>query len=226
MEWRERQEDEAAGTGAGMDVEAPGYSVLRQNSWDSLAGRLGSRFLVLAAALVLGILVILGIWRLLGSADGVGATDLARVEADLAGIQQRLEVIETRPGPAMDLEAIQIKVDRLLQRLDRSEAALSERIASLEQQLKARPPAPAPGPPPAPAAPAPKTVAPAAPAKTPPPAKPAPAKAEARVYTVKPGDTLYSISRSAGISVDVLRRINQLGADATIHPGDRLKVTP
>ena len=217
MEWREKQEEEAAD--AGMDVEAPGYSVLRQNSLDGFARQLMGRPLMLVALFVLLVLAVFGIFRLVGSSDKPGAPDLARLESELAAIQQRLAAIEKKPETAMDLEALQVKVDRLLQRLDRSEAIFSERIGVVERQIKAHPAASVAAPP---AAPAPKPK----PAASETPAKPQPEKAAARLHTVKAGDTLYSISRSAGITVETLRKINNLKPDATIHPGDRLKLAP
>lgn len=43
-------------------------------------------------------------------------------------------------------------------------------------------------------------------------------------YTVDAGDTLYSIARVHGLSVDELRELNQLAATETIHPGQKLRV--
>lgn len=47
---------------------------------------------------------------------------------------------------------------------------------------------------------------------------------EAAVYSVKPKDTLYSISRSQGVSIDDIRRWNNLNGDA-LQPGQQLKVS-
>ena len=43
-------------------------------------------------------------------------------------------------------------------------------------------------------------------------------------YLVEKGDTLYSIARSHGLSVEELLDLNQLPGDETIHPGQRLRV--
>lgn len=44
-----------------------------------------------------------------------------------------------------------------------------------------------------------------------------------RTYTVKPGDTLWSISRSSGVSVDALKRSNKLSG-TKLKPGQKLKL--
>jgi len=44
------------------------------------------------------------------------------------------------------------------------------------------------------------------------------------LYTVKKGDTLYSIGRSHNLSVDELRKINKLTEKSKIYPGDNLLV--
>lgn len=43
-------------------------------------------------------------------------------------------------------------------------------------------------------------------------------------HTVSTGDTMYSISRKYGLTVQELSRLNQLGGSGVIHPGDRLLV--
>jgi len=42
-----------------------------------------------------------------------------------------------------------------------------------------------------------------------------------RVYIVKPGDTLWNISRTSGVSVDALKKINNI-KDASIKVGQEL----
>ena len=216
MEWRQR-EDQADGEGAdeGMDVEAPGYSVLRQNPWESFVRQLTGKPLVLLGGVVVVALVLLGIWRLVAGGGGQDLRQLAELRSELARIEPRVAAIEGRPAPNdTELKGLETKVDRLLQRLDRTEAAFSQRMGAVEQQLKERK---------APSAAAPDSVEPktaAAPAASP------PTKSAPRIHTVKAGDTLFSISRSAGMSVDALRQLNHMKPDAPIHPGDRLKLSP
>lgn len=52
----------------------------------------------------------------------------------------------------------------------------------------------------------------------------APAKAKTSTHLVKSGETAYSVSKKYGMSVDELKRLNNLGASNTIVPGQKLKV--
>lgn len=45
-------------------------------------------------------------------------------------------------------------------------------------------------------------------------------------YKVRPGDTLFGIARTTGISVKDLRELNQLAQSAIIHPGQILSLPP
>ena len=56
------------------------------------------------------------------------------------------------------------------------------------------------------------------------PAKSAAPKNKAVSYTVKSGDTLYGISRQYNLSIDQLRRDNNLGKTSAIKPGQKLTI--
>ena len=51
-------------------------------------------------------------------------------------------------------------------------------------------------------------------------------ESQPRFHQVKPGETLYSISRSYGLKVDELLKLNELKSGATIYPGQKLMVGP
>jgi len=47
---------------------------------------------------------------------------------------------------------------------------------------------------------------------------------ESALHTVSVGETLYSISRRYGLTVDQLLKANQMDKEATIYPGQQLKI--
>ena len=71
--------------------------------------------------------------------------------------------------------------------------------------------------PPVPAAPPVPTAAPAAPEAP---------EGETLYHVVGQGETLYRISKDFGVPVETLRRLNGIGPDNTIHPGQRLLILP
>lgn len=52
------------------------------------------------------------------------------------------------------------------------------------------------------------------------------AAATPKVHEVRSGDSLWSIAHRYGLTIDVLRRFNKLGARAMVHPGQKLKLVP
>ena len=54
--------------------------------------------------------------------------------------------------------------------------------------------------------------------------KPPPEVKPLRYHRVKAGETLYRISRTYGLTVDELRRLNKLGPTAVIYVGQELIV--
>lgn len=200
MEWKEE-----AGANVPpdprVDFEPSGYSVLRpDNPVRNLADWL-RRPVVLAAV---GLVVLFGVLAVLRVDGGPPeSTPPADWEERLTDMENRLAALERQvpaPGEA-DRGQLERRLDALAQRLDRSEASLVRRIDLLAAK---------------------RTVAPAKPAAK----APAPTQKIVRHHTVAKGDTLYSISRAAGISVERLMELNGLKTGAAIHPGDRLRLVP
>lgn len=141
-----------------------------------------------------------------------------------------LKSLETRLKAMEEKLAKLDWIDTGMARLERKEkelASISERMAVLESNLTkrvdqlskdvARPAAK----PPEAAAPKPE----AAPQK---PAAPAKVEkgAKAKVHVVQKGDTLYGISRKYGIPVDQVMKLNKLGPNDPIKPGQQLVLSP
>ena len=115
--------------------------------------------------------------------------------AELTGIDEKMSGLE-RDGQAY-LQAIE--------RLNRLETTVSMRVERIEQALstvQAKQTKPQP--------------------KTKKVAKPPTSKKESITHVVKSGDTLYAISRRYDISIDQLRKDNNLNKNTTINPGQKL----
>ncbi len=177
------------------------YSALEERK----RGRKAVYFYVAAG---LGLLVLVLAFVMLGSGAG-------RQEIDnrLELLEKRLDDMEFRLGSIVqstaggDLTALQKANQDLGRRFDALERKLEGRLNQIQAaltQLERKPP---------PAPPQPK----AKPAKAPPPPKP-------RVHTVKKGETLYQISRKYGMRVDDIRKLNGIGQDFKIYPGQKIKV--
>ncbi|MGD9097785.1 MAG: LysM peptidoglycan-binding domain-containing protein [Desulfobacterales bacterium] len=156
----------------------------------------------------LGLLILVLAFVMLG--NGAGRQERAQ---RLELLEKRLDDMEFRLGRIVqstasgDLASLQKANQDLGQRFDGLERKLEGRLnqiqAALTQLERKSPPAP----------PRPK----AAPAKTPSPPK-------TLLHTVRKGETLYQISRKYGMSVDDVRKLNGIGKDFTIYPGQKIKV--
>ncbi|MBW1647277.1 MAG: LysM peptidoglycan-binding domain-containing protein [Deltaproteobacteria bacterium] len=136
MEWkdRERQAEDEDATGR-IDVEAPGYSVLREGAGGfSVAGIL--RRPLIPVAILAAVVLLVGVWRMGGEPSPTYGEQLARLESRIAQLEQRLETMApSAPTEAdTDAEGLQRQIDALMRRLDRTETALSQRVAALESK--------------------------------------------------------------------------------------------
>ena len=129
--------------------------------------------------------------------DRVAALEKQLME--LNGIEERLQTLE-RDGQSY-LQAVE-KVNRM-------EARLSQRMDELGKTLSATPPTPAA----------------VRPSKKQTPQKTV-KQPNAVTYVVKSGDTLYAISRRYQVTIDQLRTDNNLGKKSMLRPGQKLIVNP
>jgi len=58
------------------------------------------------------------------------------------------------------------------------------------------------------------------------PAESAQKETKPQYHQVRPKETLWGISRRYGLTLDQLRSYNRMGSNATIQPGQKLKLTP
>ena len=166
--------------------------------------------------ILLGVLLILvflgGIFYFLSRQSPDEEKDL--LQSKLANLEQKLFSLEKQ------ITELQGKVSTLgpdpvfLQQLD----ALAQKVQALEEQKQ-----------PAAATKAKPSVRSKSEAETkakpPAPSKPA-ASADKQYHTVQKGDTLYGISKKYKVSVEDLRKLNNLSKDQALRAGQRLQVSP
>jgi len=143
-----------------------------------------------------------------------GGSDKALITA----MDQRLEKLENRIATLEGLSELVTDLDKnrqttkpLMKRLDRLETSFSKRIGAMEQQLKklqtrlARTEAK-------------QAKAPAVKRQT--------SIQSGKTHVVKKGETLYSISKKYGLSLNQLMTFNKLSKRTVINPGQQLKISP
>ena len=164
-------------------------------------------YIAIGGFLILIVLSVIGIARTYSLAEKV----------QLLALESRLEQMEGRLGSFAGEGGLSQTAGQgnqlilLTERLDQLEANMTARINSLANQLDTAPA---------------KPVAEAATKKE--AAVPAQAlkkETEAKIHTVKKGETLYRISRRYNLSIEQLRQYNQLDQKASIYPGQELKVS-
>jgi len=179
------------------------------SSRDFLEGR--GKFLILGG---IGIFVLVLLVVIFSSGKETAS------ERQLQDILARLEVLESRlvgmenqeSGRQQSLVRMQGDFSILTMRVDKLSREMKEQFT----ELAARRDAPAATTPRPTQAAAPRPAAAAAPAQ--------PAAAKPVLHEVRAGETLFRISRTYGVTVDEIRRLNKLGAGDVIHPGQVLTI--
>ena len=165
-------------------------------------------FVPYIAAAVVALVVILGFTMYSSnSQNDTLSEEVALLTKRLDDIEFRLGNIEQANAGDTGLTALRTQTENLAQQVQNLETKLGQnlnqingKLAALEKDQK-------------PAA----TTAPAAsPKKT--------KAATPRMHVVKAGETLYQISRKYGVTVDQLKKFNNMGKDVTIRPGQELVV--
>jgi LysM repeat protein len=171
-----------------------------------------SGFLRILLVVLLILIFLGGIFYFLSRQSTDDETHL--LQSKLANLEQKISSLEKQ------ITELQGKVSTLgpdpalLQQLD----ALSQKVEALEKQKQ--PAAETKAKPSTPSKPTAETKA-----KPSAPSKPA-ASTEKQYHTVQKGDTLYRISKKYGISVDELRKLNNLSGNQALRAGQKLQVSP
>ena len=158
-------------------------------------------------------IVILLVIVLLGPSGEVDRDQIQALEERIQKLEQKLATVGVIDQALNQIENNEKEINLFMERVDRFEGTVSTQIDQIIKELgvlhcKAG------------AAPAPKPRA-----KDTQPADKPPAEQKIEVHQVKAGETLYSISRRYGLTVDQLRSYNNIGKDAAIRTGQKLKLS-
>jgi len=139
-------------------------------------------------------------------------------QASLSAMDQRFQQLETRMATLEEIGNLVTDINKnqqvsqsLLVRLDRLETSFAKRISEMEKQVKKLQTKVA------------KSGAKQSQASI---TKSSSSAQTAKNHLVKKGETLYSISKQYGLSVNRLMTLNKLSKGAVISPGQSLKVKP
>lgn len=185
----------------------------REAYYDEQPGLLQSKktlpFIIGGIGLV--IIVILLVMVLFGPSDGVDRKQIQALEERVQGLEQQLAAIGAVDQALNRIENNEKEIHLFMERVDRFEGTVSTQIDQIIKELGVLHQKTG-------SEPAPK-------ASSPQPVAKSPAEKKIKVHQVKAGETLYSIGRRYGLTVDQLRAYNNIGKDATIRPGQKLKLS-
>jgi LysM repeat protein len=158
------------------------------------------------------IIVILLVMVLAGPSDVVDRQQLQALEGRIQQLEKRITTTGVMDEALGRIDNNEKELTLIMERVDRFEGTVTTQIDQIIKELgKLHQKAGS---------------APAAKVKTPQPAAKSTPEKQTKVHEVRPGDTLYSISRRYGLTVDQLRIYNNLGKDSAIRPGQKLKLSP
>jgi LysM repeat protein len=152
-----------------------------------------------AAALLVVIMVSIGVFS---RGEQVSADEIKAVRSAVQHMEQRLQAMETIVERVAIMERRGEELRDSIQNMNQTLGTVSQRLASLTEKVESA-----------------TQKAQAALTST----APEPAKAKV-VHEVRPGETLYAIARKYNMTTRDIARINKLGGDLTIHPGQKLVV--
>jgi LysM repeat protein len=153
---------------------------------------------IFAAVGVVVLAVIGGIYMMLGG-GGVSKDEVRLIQTKIGSMEQKITALEKQQA------ALQARLPA-----EGAEAALTGKVDTLAQRVEALEKKPV-----AVVAEKPKAAQ----------KEKAAASPGKKIHTVQKGETIYGISKKFGIKPDDLRKLNNLGAEDTVKPGQKLVVS-
>lgn len=157
------------------------------------------------------IIVILLVIVLSRPSDVVDRQQLQALEERIQGLEKRLATVDLIEQALDRIGNNEKDLNLIMARADRFEGTVTTQIDQIIKELGTLHRKTG-------SAPVPK-------ASAPPPVAKSTTEKKTKVHEVSAGETLYSISRRYGLTVDQLRTYNHIAKDAAIHPGQKLKLS-
>ncbi len=190
------------------------YSPLKTQKRDA-GSKLASIFTRPGSWLVIIPVLLLAIFLFAIRPGGSDKAQITAMDHRLQQIEIRMAALEGVSELVADLDNNRQATQPLMVRLDRLESSFSKRIGEIDKRLKTLQVQLA-------NTKAKQTQTPAV--KSPTPKKTV--KQTTKTHVVKKGETLYSISKKYGMSINQLMTFNKLSKGSIINPGQSLKLAP
>lgn len=216
MEWKESDEDGIQESDGGdLSFDGNPFSEKKDEEDSDLRPNLFKKnmtpIIVIGAGALLLILLVFVIFS--GPRNDTDNSRYAAFDARLKQLENRMTALEAGDRQtAEEVKRLESLVQAKTKRLDVLETSIAKKMNELAQEQETLKMRPVPPPPPKPAPPR----------KAEPPAK----SSQARYHVVRAGENLYRIGLRYHMKVSDLRRLNHLGPDEGIHPGQKLLVAP
>jgi LysM repeat protein len=179
----------------------------QEDYYDDHSGILPKKYLnpftIGAAGLV--VIVILLVVFLSGPEDTVDSKRLQSLEVKIQQLEKKLASIEAIDQALGRLGKQEQNLNLISERFDRFNSTVTTQIDQIIKELGALHQKSS---------------------QAPQPAKTDQKETKAEFHQVRAKETLWGISRRYGLTVGQLRSYNNMGSDATLQPGQKLKLTP
>ena len=151
------------------------------------------------------VIVILLVVFLSGPKDAVDSRQLQSLEAKIEQLEKKLAAIDAIDQALDRLGKQEQNLNLISERFDRFNSTVTTQIDQIIKELGALHQQSS---------------------QAPQPAKTDQKETKAKFHQVRAKETLWGISRRYGLTVSQLRSYNNIGSNATLQPGQRLKLTP
>ena len=179
----------------------------REDYYDDHAGMFRKKYLtpVTIGSVGIIVIVILLVIFLSGPKDVVDSRQLQSLETKIQQLEKKLASIGVIDQALDRLGKQEEKLNLISERFDRFNSTVTTQLDQIIKELG---------------------VLHQKSSQTPQPVKIDQKETTPNFHLVRPEETLWGISRRYGLTLDQLRSYNNIGAEATIQPGQRLKLTP